>query len=91
MDGADMLDRLLADTSKQEKERILKIKRDTYRKDYLRLGRPFGGVRGLFAASGTGDFCGRDDRKLISRERRLPRKLPQQCLSSSLQMMPPFS
>lgn len=51
MDGADMLDRLLADTSKQEKERFLKIKRDTYRKDYLRLGRPFAGVRGLFAAS----------------------------------------
>lgn len=50
MDGGDMLDRLLPGLSKQNKDHILKTQGETYRKDYLQLGRPFAGVRGLFSA-----------------------------------------
>lgn len=50
MDGGDMLDRLLPKLTEQEKQHILKVQGETYRKDYLQHGRPFAGVRGLLAA-----------------------------------------
>lgn len=50
MDGGDMLDRLLPEASKKEKQRLLKVQGETYRKDYLHLGRPFFGVRDLLVA-----------------------------------------
>jgi hypothetical protein len=52
MDGGDMLDRLLPRLSKEDKDHILKIQGETYRKDYLQLGAPFDGVRRLFPALG---------------------------------------
>jgi hypothetical protein len=52
MDGGDMLDRLLPRLSKEDKDHILKIQGETYRKDYLQLGGPFDGVRRLFPALG---------------------------------------
>jgi HAD superfamily hydrolase (TIGR01509 family) len=50
MDGGDMLDKLMPDVSKDAKQRILKVQGKAYRKNYLRLGRPFPGVRDLLGA-----------------------------------------
>jgi HAD superfamily hydrolase (TIGR01509 family) len=49
MDGGDMLDRLLPSLSKNDKEHILKAQGEKYRNYYLRLSRPFAGVRQLLA------------------------------------------
>ena len=48
MDGGDMLQRLLPALSNQEREALLKVQGDVYRRDYLPLARPFDGVRALF-------------------------------------------
>lgn len=57
MDGGDMLDKLLPDAPQQEKERILKLQGEVYRQKYLQLGRPFRGVRELFAALRKRNFA----------------------------------
>ncbi len=47
MDGKEMLNRLLPDTEKSEKERLLKAQGERYRSTYLSLAEPFSGVREL--------------------------------------------
>jgi HAD superfamily hydrolase (TIGR01509 family) len=68
MDGGDMLDRLLPDVSKEEKEHILKTQGTAYRKKYLSLGQPFPAVHEMLnklkkrgIAVGIATSCKRDE------------------------------